>query len=124
MKRRGALAGAVLVVATLFAACGGSSTGDAAVSIETLQAAASNSQAAESSRFTMEITVDVEGEPTTVSVDGLRWAEIDFPRDLEAAQSVVWALEEASRAQPTLARQYEARRRTSTLRPVPSLLAQ
>jgi hypothetical protein len=71
MKARGALAGAVLVVATMVAACGGSGTSDAAVSIETLQAAASNSQAAESSRFTMDVTVDVEGEPTTVSVDGV-----------------------------------------------------
>jgi choline kinase len=59
----------------------------------------------------------------TVSVDGLRWAEIDFPSDLDAARSVVWALEESVGTQPALARQYESRRRASNLRPVPSVLA-
>jgi hypothetical protein len=93
MKRRGALAAIVLVVATLIAACGGSSTGDAAVSIETLQAAASNSQAAESSRFTMEITVDVEGEPTTVSVDGLSSGD-GKTAELTVAMPIVGTIEE------------------------------
>ena len=74
MKRRGALGGAVLALAMTVAACGGGGGGDASnasVSIKTLQAAASNSQAAESSRFTMDITVDTQGEPTTVKVDGV-----------------------------------------------------
>jgi choline kinase len=60
----------------------------------------------------------------TLSVDGLRWAEIDFPRDLEAAQSVAWALEGPLGAtQPALGREYESRRRTPSLRPLPSALA-
>jgi len=71
MRWRAALAGTVVALATALAACGGGSGREAAVSIETLQAAASNSQAAESSRFTMDITVDVDGEPTTVTVDGV-----------------------------------------------------
>jgi hypothetical protein len=72
MRRRGAVAGIVLAFATVLAACGGGGgTGDAAVSIKTLQAAASNTQAAESSRFTMDMTVDLAGEPTTISIDGV-----------------------------------------------------
>jgi hypothetical protein len=63
-----------VVVAFAAAACGGGGGGDASgasVSIKTLQAAASNSQAAESSRFTMDMTVDVDGVPTTITVDGV-----------------------------------------------------
>jgi hypothetical protein len=74
MKRRGALVGVVLAFGMTIAACGGGGGSDASgasVSIETLQAAASNSQAAESSRFTMDMTVDVAGEPTTLEVDGV-----------------------------------------------------
>src|SRR5690349_18749146 len=71
MKRRGALIGFVVALALGAAACGSGGTGEAAVSIKTLQAAASNSQAAESSRFTMDITVDVDGQPVTVTADGV-----------------------------------------------------
>jgi hypothetical protein len=72
MKRRGALAAIVLALATTVAACGsGGGSGDAAVSIETLQAAASNTQAAESSRFTMDMTFDVEGESIAITADGV-----------------------------------------------------
>ena len=60
MMRRGVLAGIVVALAITAAACGGG-TGEAAVSIKTLQAAASNTQAAESSRFAMDMTVDVAG---------------------------------------------------------------
>jgi hypothetical protein len=70
MKRRGALIGFVIALALGAAACG-SGSGEAAVSIKTLQAAASNSQAAESSRFTMDMAFDVEGEPITLAVDGV-----------------------------------------------------
>ena len=71
MKRRGALIGFVIALALGAAACGSGGTGEAAVSIKTLQAAASNSQAAESSRFTMDMSVDVAGEPVTITVDGV-----------------------------------------------------
>ena len=42
MKRRGALVGFVIALALGAAACGSGGTGEAAVSIKTLQAAASN----------------------------------------------------------------------------------
>jgi hypothetical protein len=72
MKRRGALAAIVLALATTAAACGsGGGTSDAAVSIETLQAAASNTRAAESSRFTMDMTVGAEGESFAITADGV-----------------------------------------------------
>jgi hypothetical protein len=71
MKWRGALVGFVIALALGAAACGSGGSGEAAVSIKTLQAAASNSQAAESSRFTMDLTIDVAGDPTTVNVDGV-----------------------------------------------------
>jgi hypothetical protein len=71
MKRRGALAGFVVALALGAAACGSGGTGEAVVSIKTLQAAASNSQAAESSRFTMDITVEAAGQPVTITVDGV-----------------------------------------------------
>ena len=73
MKRRGALVGFVLAFTMAVAACGGGGggTNDAAVSIKTLQAAASNSQAAESSRFTMEMKVDAMGESVALSADGV-----------------------------------------------------
>jgi len=74
MKRRGALAGIVVALAVTAAACGGGGGSDASgasVSIKTLQAAASNSQAAESSRFTMDMSVDAAGEPVTITVDGV-----------------------------------------------------
>ena len=72
MKRRAALAGIVMALAVTAAACGGNGgTGEASVSIKTLQVAANNSQAAESSRFTMDMTVDVAGAPVTITVDGV-----------------------------------------------------
>jgi len=72
MKRRGALVGFVIALALGAGACGGGGgTGDAAVSIETLRAAASNSQAAESSRFTMDMAFDVEGESVAITADGV-----------------------------------------------------
>jgi hypothetical protein len=72
MKRRGALAAIVLALAMTAAACGSGGGGnDAAVSIKTLQAAASNTQAAESSRYTMDMTLDVGGESVTITVDGV-----------------------------------------------------
>jgi len=72
MKRRGALVGFVIALALGAAACGGGGgTSDAAVSIKTLQAAASNTQAAESSRFTMEMAFDIGGESVTITADGV-----------------------------------------------------
>jgi hypothetical protein len=57
MKRRGALVGLVIALTITTAACGsgGSGGGDAAVSIRTLQAAVSNTEAAPSSRFVMDV---------------------------------------------------------------------
>jgi hypothetical protein len=78
MKRRGALVGSLMALAVAVTACGGGGGGsDAAVSIKTLQAAVSNTQAAESSRFTMDITIDAgtrfgqAGVPMTVTVEGV-----------------------------------------------------
>jgi hypothetical protein len=72
MKRRGALAGVILAIATVVAACGGGGgTSGAAVSIKTLQVAASNSQAEQSSRFTMDVAVDAGAHSTTVHGDGV-----------------------------------------------------
>jgi hypothetical protein len=71
MKRRGALAVIVLAVAMTAAACGSGGSGDAAVSIETLQAAASNTQASDSSRYTMDMTLDVDGESVAITADGV-----------------------------------------------------
>ena len=71
-KRRGALVGFVLAFTMAVAACGGGGgTGDAAVSIKTLQAAASNSQAAESSRFTMDMKIDAMGDSVAITADGV-----------------------------------------------------
>jgi hypothetical protein len=73
MSRRGALAGVILAFTMVVAACGGGGGGasDAAVSIKTLQAAASNSQAADSSRFTMQIQAHAKGEPFTIDAQGV-----------------------------------------------------
>ena len=66
MRRRLALGGVVVALALTAAACGGGGGGnDAAVSIKTLQAAASNTQAAQSSRFVMDMDVErVRREPS------------------------------------------------------------
>jgi hypothetical protein len=74
MKRRGALAGIVVALAVAVAGCGGGGGSDASgasVSIKTLQAAVSNSQAAESSRFTMDLAVDAAGQSTTIHGEGV-----------------------------------------------------
>jgi hypothetical protein len=96
MKRRGALAAVVIAVAMAAAACGGGS-GDgasgASVSIKTLQAAASNSQAAESSRFTMDMSVDVMGQPTTITASGLIAAD-GKNGELKVEMPIVGSLEE------------------------------
>jgi hypothetical protein len=68
MKRRSALAGVVLTLTIAVAACGGGGGTDAAVSIKTLQAAVSNTEAAESSHFVMD--VDVSGSAERVSIHG------------------------------------------------------
>jgi hypothetical protein len=93
MKRRGALVGFVIALTLGAAACGGGDTGQAAVSIETLQAAASNSQAAESSRFTMDMTVDVEGEAVTITVDGVMAGD-GKTGELDISLPIVGSIEE------------------------------
>jgi hypothetical protein len=71
MKRRGAFVGIILALTMGVAACGGGGGSDAAVSIKTLQAAVSNSQAEQSSRFTMDLSLDVAGEPVSITADGV-----------------------------------------------------
>jgi hypothetical protein len=93
MKRRGALGAIVLALAMTVAACGGGGGGDAAVSIRTLQAAASNSQAAESSRFTMDMSIDVDGAPMTVTVDGVMAGD-GKNGELKVSAPVVGGIEE------------------------------
>lgn len=73
MKRRAALVGLVVAFALAVAACGGGGGSDASgpeVSIKTLQAAASNSQAERSSRFTMDLVVDADGKSLTMHGEG------------------------------------------------------
>jgi hypothetical protein len=94
MKRQGLLVGVVMVTfAIAAAACGGGGTGDAAVSIKTLQVAASNSQAAESSRFTMDMTIGASGEPVTVTVDGVMAGDGDNG-ELKVSMPIVGDIEE------------------------------
>ncbi len=74
MKRRGALAGIVVALAVTAAACGsggGSDASGASVSIKTLQAAVSNSQAEPSSRFVMDLAVDADGHSETIHGEGV-----------------------------------------------------
>ncbi len=76
MKRRGALVGVVVALGMTIAACGGGGGGDASVkspvvSIKTLQAAVSNTQAEPSSKFTMDIDVDAAGQSVTMHADGV-----------------------------------------------------
>jgi hypothetical protein len=68
MKRRLGLAGFVVALAIAASACG---SGTAAVSIKTLQAAVSNTQAAESSRFTVDVAVNALGHDFTVEGEGV-----------------------------------------------------
>ena len=74
MKRRGALAGIVVALAVTAAACGsggGSDASGASVSIKTLQAAVSNSQAEPSSRFTLDLAVDADGHSEAIHGEGV-----------------------------------------------------
>ncbi|HEU5306356.1 MAG TPA: LppX_LprAFG lipoprotein [Acidimicrobiia bacterium] len=75
MKRRGALAGVVLAFAVAVAACGGGGGSDATVSIKTLQAAVSNTQAAPSSRFTMDMGIDASGKSVSLHAEGVSSAD-------------------------------------------------
>ena len=94
MLRRGALAGVILALTVSVAACGGGGgSGDAAVSIKTLQAAASNTQAAESSRFTMDMKADVKGEPFTITVEGVMAGD-GKNGELKVSMPIVGAIEE------------------------------
>jgi hypothetical protein len=70
LARRLALVGIVGALAITAAACGGGS-GDAAVSIKTLQAAVSNTQAATSSRFKMTVSADVAGQSFDLAGEGV-----------------------------------------------------
>jgi hypothetical protein len=72
MKRRGALIGVVVAFAFALAvaACGGGGGSDATVSIKTLQAAVSNTQAQQSSRFTMDMAIDGSGKSLSLHADG------------------------------------------------------
>lgn len=73
MKRRGALGAVVLAFALVLAACGGGGDGggNATVSIKTLQAAVAKTQAAESSRFVMDMNVDADGHQVTIHGEGV-----------------------------------------------------
>jgi len=95
MKRRGLLAGIVVAAAVTLSACGGGGggSGDAAVSIDTLRAAASNTQAAESSRFTIDVAVDVAGHPTTITVDGVMAGD-GKTGELEVSLPIVGSIQE------------------------------
>jgi LppX_LprAFG lipoprotein len=76
VKRRGVLAGIVVAFALAVAACGGGDSGSGAsgnptVSIKTLQAAVSNTQAEQSSKFTMDVGVDTTGKSLAIHGDGV-----------------------------------------------------
>ena len=71
MRRRLMFTGTVVALAIAAAACGGGSGSEGAVSIKTLQAAVSNTQATESSRFTMTIGTEVGGESIDLEATGM-----------------------------------------------------
>jgi hypothetical protein len=71
MKWRGALVAVVIALAIAVSACGSGGGTGAVVSIKTLRAAADNTQSAKSSRFVMDMKVDVSGEPVSINVDGV-----------------------------------------------------
>jgi hypothetical protein len=75
MKRRATLTGGVVAFALVLAACGGGSGGDAAVSIKTLQAAVSNTQAAQSSRFKLDVSVNAAGRDVSIRGSGMTTAD-------------------------------------------------
>jgi hypothetical protein len=93
MVRRGTWAGIVLALVMGVTACGGGGGNDAAVSIKTLQAAVSNSQAAESSRFVMDMTVDVADGPVTIKVDGVMAGD-GKTGELDVSMPIVGTLQE------------------------------
>jgi hypothetical protein len=72
-SKRACIVGALAALLTIaLAACGGGGGSDAAVSIKTLRLAAENTQAAESSRFTMDVQFDVAGhDPVTMHGEGV-----------------------------------------------------
>jgi len=74
MKRRAAVIGMVIALAVVAAACG-SGGGGAAVSIKTLQAAVSNTQAAPSSRFTLDVSTAGAGHDVNVHGSGVTTAD-------------------------------------------------
>jgi hypothetical protein len=75
MKRRGALVGVVIALAIAVSACGSGGTSDAAVSIKTLQAAASNTEAASSYQFTMTMSVSAKGQTEELNASGAQAAD-------------------------------------------------
>jgi hypothetical protein len=76
MRRRLAFTAIVVALAITAAACGGGGNGgEAAVSIRTLQAAVSNTQDAESTSFTMHVSVDTVGEQAAIDVEGVMSAD-------------------------------------------------
>ncbi len=75
MKRRGALGAIVVALAITAAACGSGTTGNAAVSIKTLKAAATNTQDASSYQFTMKMKVTAPGATQELAADGAMAAD-------------------------------------------------
>jgi hypothetical protein len=75
MKRRGALGAIVVALAITAAACGGGTTGNAAVSIKTLKAAASNTQDASSYQFTMNMKVTAQDATQELAANGAQAAD-------------------------------------------------
>ncbi len=71
MKRRLVLTGIVIALAVTASVCGGGGSGPATVSIKTLQAAVSNTQAEESTQFTMDVAINAFGKAFTVHGDGV-----------------------------------------------------
>jgi hypothetical protein len=65
---------ACALAAVAVSACGGGG-GSATVSIKTLRAAVTNTQAAQSSRFTMELAIAVQGKHVTVTGSGVATAD-------------------------------------------------
>jgi hypothetical protein len=74
MKRRGALAAAVIALAMAVSACG-SGGSNAVVSIKTLRAAADNTQAASSYHFTMTMAISATGETAQINASGAQAAD-------------------------------------------------
>jgi hypothetical protein len=69
MTRRGALAGLVIAVAIALSACGGGGS-NAVVSIKTLRAAASNTEAASSYQFTVTMAITAKGLSGEIHASG------------------------------------------------------